>query len=127
MIFALRRFARSVSGFGLPPYAGRCKLLNLLTLEFRRENIQAVFARDVICSKIDCSELLSLYSFSVPTRVLRPRQLMFGINFHRTNYGLNEPVTRTSKYLNQFSELFDFNISRDLFKKRLRNRNNINV
>ena len=121
LIFALRRFPRLTNGFILPSYLGRCELLNLCSLEFRRRNINAVFARDVICAKIDCSELLKFYAFYVPSRALRPRQKMLNIDFHRTSYGLDEPVARTSKCLNEVSELFDFNISRDLFKSRIRN------
>ncbi len=34
LIFALRRLPRSTSGFSLPPYAGRYRLLNLLSFEF---------------------------------------------------------------------------------------------
>lgn len=117
--FALRRLPRLTNSFILPPYDGRCMLLNIASLKSRRDTMQAMFTRDVLCSKIDSPDLLYSYSFYVPTRVLRPRQNILKVDFHRTNYGRDDPVARTSRIFNLFSDNFDFNISRDLFKKRI--------
>jgi hypothetical protein len=41
----------------LPLYESRCKLLNLDTLCRRREILSVMFVRDVLCAKIDSSNL----------------------------------------------------------------------
>lgn len=121
LLYSLRRFPSSssnINNFILEPYVNRLLLFNMRTLSQRREIAYAVFTRDVICNKVDCPELLSLFTFYAPTRISRTRDL-FKIPYRRTNYLIAEPVLSCMKYFNENYDLFDFNITRDSFKLRL--------
>jgi hypothetical protein len=47
------------------------------------------------------------------------REFLF-VEFHRTNYGIYEPVNAAVRGFNEFAGLFDFNITRDTFLKRIK-------
>lgn len=121
MLFALRRLTRSYSEnrFIREPYENRLKLINLCTLAHRREVANAVFARDIICSRINCPELLSLFNFCVPFRVLRPRFCLLRLPFCGTNFEGFNPVFNVLSSFNDNYDRFDFHMSRELFKRSL--------
>lgn len=123
MLFALRRLPREVNApkYVLPPYLGRCLLLNIEPLFVRRQISCAIFVRDVIMSRIDCSQLLSLFSIRAPVRSLRHRGLVIDLHFHGSNFGMSDPVCNSSRVFNNVSTVFDFNLSRDEFKRVLKN------
>lgn len=119
--FALRRL-RWIDNV-LPSYDARLKLLGLSTLEERRNMSCAVFVFDVLQGKISSPYLLSRLNFKVP-RLLRQYQLLYTSN-HRTNYGQHEPVNNMCSVFNKYDFLFDFNITRTVFKNRIRNLMNL--
>ena len=98
----------------LPSYSIRCKLLGLETLSNRRQISSIAFIHDILSGKISCSDLLGLLNFNVPSRSLRFNPLLL-VPFHSTNYGQNEPVTRSIVFFNKFSNQFDFHLSREAF------------
>jgi hypothetical protein len=73
----------------LPPYESRCKLLNLDTLCRRREISSIMFVRDVLCARIDSSNLLGMLALTADPHRTRSHALLLE-GFHRTAYGLNE-------------------------------------
>lgn len=119
LMFSLRRLPRDVNlpPFILPPYRGRCKLLNIEPLFIRRIKISAIFVRDVLLSRIDCSEILCLYDIYTPVRELRVRDFQIKPMFSRHNYGKCEPVYQSSINFNTIRSVFDFNLSRDAFRE----------
>lgn len=123
MLFALRRLPREVNApkYVLPPYLGRCLLLNIEPLFVRRQISCAIFVRDVIMGRIDCSQLLSLFSIRAPVRSLRYRGLVIDLHFHGSNFGMSDPIFNSSRVFNNVSTVFDFNLSRDEFKRLLKN------
>ena len=96
----------------LPAYPVRCKLLELETLGNRKQISSIKFIHDIIQGRIMCPDLLCLLNFTVPSRSLRSNSL-FSIPFHSTNYGQNEPITRSIIFYNNISQQIDFHLSRN--------------
>lgn len=95
-----------------PSYETRCAFVNLQSLEIRRSIQSLLFLYDIINYNINCSELLTQVRFNVPCRLLRKHNY-FHVDLHRTNYSLNELLTRAQNYFNKLSDnsLLDFSYS----------------
>ena len=104
-MFALRRFPRdnNVPRYVLPSYLGRCLLLNIEPLSIRRKMCYAVFVRDVIVGRIDCSQLLSLCPIRSPFRSLRSRGFAIDLDYHWSNYGMSDPIFNSCRVFNNVS------------------------
>ena len=106
----------------LPNYDARCGLLGLKPLSKRRIYYSVLFAQDVLTNHLDCPYLLSLFNVYAPSRTLRPRDEYFlYVPKHRTNYGLNEPVTSACINFNLYSDKIDFNMNRPYYKNLIMN------
>lgn len=116
--YALRQLPWS-DPVNLPDYPARCMLINLEMLDARRNNLQRLFVFDLIMGNIDCPALLEDVQFYAPLRQLRERDLL-QIRRHRTSYGFNNPLSRCFRLFNCVSALFDFNVSKYVFKNRLK-------
>lgn len=103
---------------GLPSFQIRNRCLCLNSLLQRRNISCAIFTHDVISGRINCSPLLSKLNFSVPNRSLRHYHLL-NLAFHRTNYGMHEPINDMCRTFNEFYSLYDFGVSRDNFRKSI--------
>lgn len=119
-----RRFTkfvfRKMSWDFSPSYPARCQLLGILPLSNRRNVHEIMFIRDVLCYHIKCPSLLSLIQIYAPTRSLRERYFLFQQQ-HRTNYGMNEPISRAIRSFNDFCIDLELHYSRDRFKNCLFN------
>lgn len=85
-------------------YDALCQRLNLQPLSLRRRHSDLRLFFKVTNSLIDCPTLVSEVGFHAPTRTTRNRQL-FNIPSHRTNYGANSFISRTSSLANQHDHL----------------------
>lgn len=103
----------------LPSYPDRCQLIDLETLAERRIKSQQVFIFDVITGGLDCSTLLAEMPFHVPPRMLRNAPFL-AAPVHRTSYGYNNPLSASIRAFNNISVMFDFNMSKAAFKKKLK-------
>lgn len=103
----------------LPDYSDRCKLISLELLSVRRVELQRLFVFDILTGTIDCPTLLEQIPFYVPPRQLR-HVPMFVVPFHHSNYGYNNPIVSCIRAFNVVSEEFDFDMSKTVFKNRLR-------
>ena len=103
------------SQFLLPPYRDRLRLLSMNSLELRRRFLKAMFVFDVLSSKIDSPYIASSVTTSIPPRDLR-RNAFFRLSSHRTNYGLNNPLSSARRQFNSVSDLFSNNTNRNAFK-----------
>lgn len=103
----------------LPPYEHRCALIGVQSLANRRTLLQRLFVFDVITGNIDCSSLLANVQFHAPARQLRNRQLLW-IPSHRSLYGYNNPLDSCCRLFNDVCDVFDFNISKLVFKNRIK-------
>ena len=122
LLFALRRLPREVNApmYVLPPYLGRCLLLNIEPLHARRQIASAMFVRDVITGRIDCSLLLSLFPIRVPVRSLRHQGFVIDLHVHSSNFGMSDSVCSSSRIFNKVYSVFNFNLSREKFKSDLK-------
>lgn len=120
-----RRFIRfALRGLGwadiynLPPYEDRLKLINLQPLHKRRVCADIVFVHQLLAGNIDSSSLLGMFSFNINHRSLRSIPT-FRLDYHRTDYGQNEPITRMSRNVNNNCDLLDFNKAKSSLKRAL--------
>lgn len=104
--------------FHLPPYRHRLLLIDMNTLEDRRCMLNVIFFSKLLCGKIDCPKLLSLVQIYCPVRVPRNYNLL-RIKHMRSNYLNNEPMNNIQRDFNSMYDVFDFNLSTDVFKKNV--------
>lgn len=102
----------------LPPYEERCRLLNIEPLEVRRKAAQALFAGKLLRGEIDCPALLLQLNLYAPERPLRQRVFLH-LEPQNNNYALHEPIREISQRFNERFNMFDFNLSADVFRHRL--------
>jgi Reverse transcriptase (RNA-dependent DNA polymerase) len=114
--YALRNLGWS-DPLNLPPYEDRCKLLNLRSLESRRDVFCAVFIRDLLAGTVDSTYLFSKLCLYAPVYALRDHEIVRP-SFHRTTYGQNEPITYAINRFNVVSDIYRLGLSRDGFKKK---------
>lgn len=74
--------------------------LNLKTLEQHCLRLDLYFSYKLFTGNIDCSEVLSLFSFHVPTRISRSKNTFY-LNTEVTNYASNTPHHRIMKTINK--------------------------
>ena len=122
-----RRFIRfALRGLGwadiynLPPYKDRLKLINLQPLYERRVVADILFVHQLLAGKIDCPSLLGLISFNINHRRLRSVST-FRLDYHRTDYGQNKPLTRMLRNANDNCTSFDYNKTKDTLKHSVYN------
>ena len=115
MLYALRKLGWR-NRLELPSYRSRCLLINLELLSDRRRNACIFFVYDLLSDHIDSSHLLSLLKISIPTRTSSRNYDPLLIDRHRTKYGTFEPMTNMCRTFNSAKHLFDFNVSRSMFR-----------
>lgn len=103
----------------LPPYPDRCRLIDLQTLRSRRVEMQCLFIFDVLQGNIDSPALLEQVPLNIPPRQLRNYPFL-AIPYHRTNYGQNNPFDACLRVFNVKSNVFDFNLSKNVFRGRIK-------
>lgn len=103
----------------LPPYEHRCALLGIEPLHVRRKTNRAVYGAKLIHSEVDCPALLERVRFYAPERILRSRQLI-QLSARNTIYGANDPINSICRAFREAYSLFDFNLSTEAFRQRLR-------
>lgn len=108
------------NSFILPSYDIRCKIINLESLEKRRNNSYVFFMYDLLTSFIDAPNILKLINLYVPSHQLRGRDLI-RVDFHRSDYGRNDPIFQMGIRFNNISDCFDFHVSRSVFRHRIKN------
>lgn len=102
------------------PYDTRLQLCGVNSLECRRRKAYLLFLHKLLNGGIDCTSLLNLIMFLVPTRRTRQTQLFYE-QYHRTNYGFNAFVDRLLQNYNKFFPYCDiFSQSLDSVKRMLR-------
>ena len=117
--YALRRLPWR-NPFQLPSYESRCRLIKLDTLQVRRDVARALFVADVLTSRVDCPFLLANVNVRAPLRTLRTRTFL-EVPFRRSLHGANLALVGLQQNFNRASLAFDFNLSRDILKRRFFN------
>lgn len=124
-----RRFIRTAlrnlpwrNPLNLPPYADRCRLLGLDTLDYRRKIQQAAFVAKLLNGEVDSCRLLELLNIRVAPRMLRDSYLLQP-RFHRTAFGFHEPIAAMIRTFSSVEQLHEFGESSNRFISRIRSRN----
>lgn len=103
-------------------YLQRCMFLKLEPLYVRRVFAAAVLTADVLCGRIDCEFLLNCLNIYAPMRQLRFRSFdtFLVCDTRRCNYLMFEPIYFMTTSFNSYFNCFDFNKSKDSFKKDMK-------
>jgi hypothetical protein len=86
---------------GLPPYVDRCVLIHLETLAERSANTCVIFIFDILSGRVNSSNFLSLISINALWYHTRKNDFL-RVDFHRTNYGIHEPLNGAVCCFNEF-------------------------
>lgn len=113
--YALRRLPWR-DPFRLPSYQSRCQLIQLESLQTRRDVNRAMVVADLLPGRIDCPALLESINASAHSRTLR-NNAMLRLPLRRTNYGQNSAMVGLQRVFNRVSEGFDFHLSRQVIRR----------
>lgn len=105
----------------LPSYDDRCRIADLDSLLVRRRCAASTFIADLLNSSIDFPELLAKIDIHVPCKPARVRNFIYLPTF-KTNYAYNAPIPAISRQFNNNFGVFDFNISKCTFKKKIKSK-----
>lgn len=103
--------------FNLPSYESRCLMINLDTLQHRRDAAKALIVADLLSDRIDCPSLLADIQLQARIRSLRNTPLL-RVPRRRTVYGANSGMVAIQRAFNTVSSVFDFNWSRDYTRRQ---------
>jgi hypothetical protein len=122
LLFALRHLYDPYDYSRLPSYENRLRIINLESLESRRNNLSAVFIFNILHGRIN-STALSDNVKKYDNRQTRYSKYLKETN-HTSDYGINNPLNRGIRIFNSRIDCYDKNniISVDTFKIRLRKR-----
>lgn len=104
--------------YRLPRYENRLNLINLSTLKKRREIADIIFIVDVTKENILSPIISNRISINSNSR-LRSVNL-FNLTYHRTNYGMYEPIHRMLLTGNKYKSLINFSLSKHTLKHILK-------
>ena len=104
LLFALRRLNWE-NRLVLPPYRHRLLLLDINTLEHRRQMLSVSFVWNIINSNIDSPFLLNKINFNCPPRRSR-FYVPIRLNESTVNYLNNESYNQCLSYYNKFHNVF---------------------
>jgi hypothetical protein len=77
-----------------------------------------MFVFDVLCGMVGSPNLLSLVNVITPRYRTQCGDFL-RIDFHRTNYGVHEPLNDAVRHFNEVAGLFDFHLSWNQFFNHL--------
>jgi len=120
LLFALRHLYDPYDYTRLPSYEHRLKLINLETLESRRNNLSAVFIFNILHGKINSIELKDKVKIN-NNRTTRVSKYLLE-SYHTSNYGYNNPLNKGIRMFNLRINCYDKTntLSVDAYKKRLK-------
>jgi hypothetical protein len=97
----------------LPPYED---VLHLNTLTKSRSIACVMFIFDDLSGRVNSPSLLPVLDLITSQYPTRGTEFLL-IDFHRTNYGIHEPMSSAMRQFNEVIRLFDFGLTRDQFLK----------
>jgi hypothetical protein len=78
-----------------------------------------MFIFDVLSERVNSPNLLSVIDLITPRYPTRGTEFL-RIDFHRTKYGIHEPMSNAMRQFNEVLGVFDFGLTWDQFLNRLR-------
>jgi hypothetical protein len=83
--------------------------MHLDTLTERRSIASVMFIFDILSGRVSSPNLLSVLDLITPRYPTRGTEFL-RIDFHRTNYGLHEPMSGAMRQFNEVIPLFDLSL-----------------
>ena len=123
LLFALRDMFNPKDYANLPNYLHRLKIIQLETLESRRNMLAACFTFDILTGGIQVVNLCNAVQINNNRQTRHSNYLTEP--YHKTLYGKNEPITRCIRIFNNVIDCFDTDntISKMTYKKRIKVKN----
>lgn len=122
VMYASRRLAPRNSDFRLPPYDDRRKVLGLDRLSDRRAFFRVVFMYDVLKRRVSAPDLCEKFELHLNVAA-HPYDLqtvrLFRPHLHRTDYGLNEPITAICDF-EDYVNIYETSHTRQGFRFRVK-------
>lgn len=116
LLFALRNLG--FEGYHLPSYNSRLRLINMISLENRRELAYTLFAYDLINDNIKVKSLKERIKTRNTNHNLRRNKNLVEEQYH-TDFGYYDTMAKSIRLFNKFMPNFEQNISRTSFKNKL--------
>jgi len=116
LLFALKPLG--FTGYVLPPYVNRLLLLDMTTLENRRELTLALLGFDLMRKNIRIEALTNRLLVRQMNYSLRNARILTETN-HSNDFAYNDTIDRCVRTFNKYSNLYDENISKNNFKKKI--------
>lgn len=120
--FALRRLPWR-DPLRLPSYRSRCQLIDLESLQVRRNVARAMVIADLLQGRMNCPALLQSVDLYVRPRALRNNVMLrpwLRPPLRRTVYGQQSAITGLKRAFNNVASVFDFNLSRETIKRKFK-------
>lgn len=118
LIFALRHIYDPRDYKNFPNYHYRLKVLELKTLEERRELLSSCFIFDIVKRNINIKYFNDRVLPNNDVRQTRHTKFLKEIQ-HRTDYGKNEPINRGIVLFNNYFDCFNSEYSKLTYKKNI--------
>lgn len=119
LLYALRHIYGPNYGFILPPYTDRLKLINLESLQERREMLCATFVFDVLRGTINVPKINDKIELNNEVRRTRHTGLL-KTGFFTSEWARNGVLNRSCIIFNKYSKYYDELIAKDTFKLRIK-------
>lgn len=107
----------------LRSYSSRLNYFKILSLNNRRKLLDMSFFFKLLNNQLDCPPLLSSINLNIPFKMARAHVYkLFKEKPHKTNLGMNSPITRMIKMYNSFPKNCNFDIFSEhlhAFKRKL--------
>lgn len=116
LLFALRYLG--FTGYRLPPYESRLLLLNMTTLESRREIQSVLLIFDLIRGNIDVDELSRRLVINDNPYSTRTRNYLIEER-SRTDFGYNDIISRGIRNFNKHYKHYEPSLSKLTFKRKI--------
>jgi Reverse transcriptase (RNA-dependent DNA polymerase) len=120
LLFALRHLYNPSDYLRLPSYENRLKIINLESLQARRENLSAIFIFNILHNGVNSAVLKDNVKINNNRLTRISRYLVETI--HSSSYGMNNPLNRGIRLFNSKTHCYDKNniISVQTYKNRLK-------
>ena len=119
LLFALKHIYDREYGYRLPPYKERLRMINMESLQERRELLCASFVFDVLRDNITVPFIRENIVLNNAVRQTRHTEFL-KINQFGSLWANNTVFNRCSSKFNQFSKFYDSDITKETFKLRIK-------
>ena len=100
-------------------YELMCKHAGIEPLQVRRKISSIMICFKLLIGKVDCPNILGKLNLNCPSVNLR-RPEMLRPQRRTTNYAFFEPINLMMMSFNEISDIFDYNLTENNFKKSIR-------